>query len=344
MVLATAGLMLGPTPLQPADRLGRAIGLHPGQLWIKRDDLTPLAGGGNKVRKLDHLCAAALAAGADTLVTGGGPQSNHIRLTAAAARHLGLDAVAVLAGDPPAEASGNLVVDALLGPALVWTGRASMAEVEEAIGAVAADLRNAGRRPYVIPIGGADALGSQGYVSAAAELRAQLREAIPAETGLAGTGLAGTGLAGTGPLVVTPAGSGGTQAGLAVGLGRHDLVLGVDVGAFDDVGDRIGELSRQTAALAGLPEPTGAVRVDRRYAGAGYGTELAEVRAALLVAARTEGLVLDPVYTGKALAALAGGISEGSVSPSGPVVFLHSGGAFGLLSSRYSAWAAGPLA
>jgi L-cysteate sulfo-lyase len=313
-----SGLMLGATALQPADRLGAAIGLGAGQLFVKRDDLTPLAGGGNKVRKLDYLCAEAIATGADVLVTGGGPQSNHVRATAAAARYLGLDAVAVLSGDPPPAASGNLVIDGLLGASIVWTGLRTLVEVETAIEAEGERLAAAGRRPCVIPAGGANALGSQGYVAAAAELREQLPDV---------------------DLVVTAASTGGTQAGLAAGLGTHEQVLGIHVGAFPDVRERIQRLAGQAAALAGLPAPTGAARVDPRFAAAGYGTELDAVRDALRLAARTEGLILDPVYTGKALAGLAAGLAEGSVSRDGRIVFLHSGGAFGLLSSRYSQWA-----
>src|SRR5690348_3882329 len=127
---STVGLLSGPTPVQRADRLAVAIGLAPGGLWIKRDDLTPLAGGGNKVRKLDYLCAAALAARADVLVTGGGAQSNHVRLTAAAGRRVGLDVVAVFTGEAPPVASGNVVIDALLGLTMIWTGTAGLAELE----------------------------------------------------------------------------------------------------------------------------------------------------------------------------------------------------------------------
>jgi D-cysteine desulfhydrase len=318
----TAGLLHGPTPLDPADRLGAALGLAPGQLWIKRDDLTPLAGGGNKVRKLDHLCAAALAAGCDVLVTGGAPQSNHVRLTAAAARRLGLSVVAVMSGDAPPRASGNLVVDALLGVELVWTGRARLTEVEAALDHVAARLTAAGRRPYVIPLGGANPLGSQGYVDAADELMWQLPNL---------------------DLVVVPASTGGTQAGLVAGLGSHERVLGVSAAAFDDIEARVGRLAGQAAALAGREPPTGRPNVDLRYAAAGYAAEVDAVAEAMRLAARTEALVLDPVYTGKALAGLAAGLAEGTVAPAGPVVFVHCGGAYGLLSDRFAGWAAGPL-
>jgi D-cysteine desulfhydrase len=320
MSTMTAGLLHGPTPLDPADRLGTALGLAPGQLWIKRDDLTPLAGGGNKVRKLDHLCGAALAAGADVLVTGGAPQSNHVRLTAAAARRLGLDVVAVMSGDAPPRASGNLVVDALLGAELVWTGRASLADVETMLDHVSRRLAAAGRRPYVIPVGGANPLGSQGYVDAADELMWQLPNL---------------------DLVVVPASTGGTHAGLVAGLSSHDRVLGISAAAFDDIEARVARLAEEAAALAGREPPTGHPNVDMRYAAAGYAAELDTVAEAMRLAARTVALVLDPVYTGKALAGLAAGLAEGSVVPGGPVVFVHCGGAYGLLSDRFGAWAAG---
>jgi D-cysteine desulfhydrase len=302
-----------------AERLGAAIGLRPGRLWVKRDDLTPLAGGGNKVRKLDHLCGAALAAGADVLVTGGGAQSNHVRLTAAAARRLGLDVVAVFAGEAPASASGNLVVDALMDVTMIWTGRTRLAEVEAEITAVGARLAADGRRPYVIPVGGADQVGSQGYVAAVAEIRGQVPDV---------------------DLVVVPAGSGGTHAGLVAGFGDHERVLGVNVGAFQDVAVRIARLADQTAAFAGRPNPVGSARVDERYTAEGYGTELAEARAAMRLAARTEGLVLDPVYTAKALAALMARIAEGSIDADTRIVFMHCGGTYGMLSDRYSNWIA----
>jgi D-cysteine desulfhydrase len=316
----TAGLLNGPTPLEPADRLGKALGLAPGQLWIKRDDLTPLAGGGNKVRKLDHLCGAALAAGADVLVTGGAPQSNHVRLTAAAARRLGFDVVAVMSGDAPTRASGNLVVDSLLGAELVWTGRPTLADVDAALAEEAARLTAQGRRPYVIPVGGASPLGSQGYIAAADELLWQKPDL---------------------DLVVVPASTGGTQAGLVAGFGSHDRVLGVSAAGFEDIEDRVGRLAAGSADLAGREPPTGTPRVDMRYAPAGYAAELDDVLAAMRLAARTEALVLDPVYTGKAMAGLAAGLAEGSVTAGGPVVFVHCGGAYGMLSDRFADWVAG---
>jgi 1-aminocyclopropane-1-carboxylate deaminase/D-cysteine desulfhydrase-like pyridoxal-dependent ACC family enzyme len=309
-------LLDGPTPLQRADRLGAALGLR--HLYVKRDDLTPLAGGGNKVRKLDRLIGAALDTGADVLITGGGGQSNHVRATAIAARMAGLELVAVLSGRAPTRMSGNLTVDALTGATLVWTGLSALSDLEGAIAQEAQRCQERGLRPYTMEIGGASPLGSTGYLLAADEIRQQLPGV---------------------DLVVTAAGSGGTHAGLVAGFGDHAKVLGVNVGAFPDVAPRITRLAAETAALAGRPAPTGTVRVDERFTAAGYGTELDAARDALQLAARTEGLILDPVYTGKALAALAAGVADGTVDPEQTVLFLHSGGAYGLLSERYADWA-----
>src|SRR5690349_15968219 len=163
------------------DRLAAALGLRAGQLFVKRDDCTGLAGGGNKARKLNYLCADALAQGADTLVTGGGRQSNHVRMTIAAANKLGLRACAVLSSDEPSQPSGNVVLDYVLAPEFVWAGRLAYYPLEEKIAAVCDDLRSRGRAPYQIPIGGATPVGALGYVDAADELVDQLGE-VPALT------------------------------------------------------------------------------------------------------------------------------------------------------------------
>jgi 1-aminocyclopropane-1-carboxylate deaminase/D-cysteine desulfhydrase-like pyridoxal-dependent ACC family enzyme len=167
-------LIEGATPMQRADRLAVALGLSAGALYVKRDDLTALAGGGNKVRKLEYLCAAAQREGVDTLVTGGGPQSNHVRLTAATARRVGLRCAVVLSGPAPQALSGNLLVDALLGPEVTWTATGGLAAVEAQLACTAERVRARGERPYLIPIGGADAVGSQGYRLAATEIEHQL--------------------------------------------------------------------------------------------------------------------------------------------------------------------------
>jgi D-cysteine desulfhydrase len=273
-----------PTPLEPAPRLATALGLD--ELWIKREDLTGLGGGGNKVRKLQYTCAQALAAGATTLVTTGAPQSNHARLTAAAAARLGLDCVLVLSGHAPERDRGNLVLDRLAGASIVWAGDAVAAEVAAA------------QQGFVIPFGGTSPFSALGYVDCARELTAQLPDLST---------------------VVVAVGSGGTMAGLVAALGP-ERVFGVDTGAVPDPRATVAALLEGM----GAPVPAGELRIDRDHVGAGYATLTDPVRGALELAARTEGLFLDPTYTGRALAGLRAG------PPDGKVVFLHTGGLPGL--------------
>jgi D-cysteine desulfhydrase len=326
-------LALLPTPLEPADRLGAALDMAPGSLWVKRDDLTGLGGGGNKARKLEYLCADARERGADTLVTGGGPQSNHARMTAAVANRLGLACTVVMAGSRPATASGNVLLLELFGPEIVWAGAvhegpmdyyAIEAAIEDACAAVA----SAGRRPYRMPIGGASAVGALGYVRAASELREQAAAAFDG---------------GQPELVVVADGSGGTHAGLAAGLGDLDLVLGVDVGARPDLDTQVPAKAVEVARLAGLPEPRGAARVDHARVGAGYGAPTEECREAVVLAARQEGLILDPVYTGKALAGLVAARRDGTITARTRTVFVHTGGMPALFAPAYASWGRAPL-
>ena len=313
-----------PTPLEAADRLGAALGMEPGALWVKRDDVTGLGGGGNKARKLEYLCADALEKGADVLVTGGGPQSNHVRMTAAAANHLGLDCAVVMAGPRPETSTGNVLLIEILGADLAWTGfREGMdyQEIEAAIDETADRLAAAGRRPYRMPIGGATAVGALGYVRAAAELREQASARF-----------------GEIELVVVAAGSGGTHAGLAAGLGDLDLVLGVDVGARTDLDTVVPAKAVEVAALAGMPAPAGTVHVDHDRVGGGYGFPTEECRDAVRLAARSQGLLLDPVYTGKALAGLVAARAAGSVRADTRTVFLHTGGLPALFAGPYATW------
>jgi D-cysteine desulfhydrase family pyridoxal phosphate-dependent enzyme len=316
-----------PTPLEPLDRLAADLGWPPGTLWVKRDDVTGLAGGGNKARKLEYLCADALDQGCDTLVTGGGVQSNHVRMTAAAANRLGLACTIVVAGDRPEVPTGNIVLDELLGPEIVWFGGdrpLHYQAVEDAIVATAERLAAEGRRPYAMPIGGASAVGALGYVQAAGELEEQLPDV---------------------DVVVVGDGSGGTHAGLAAGLGDHRRVLGVDVGARTDLDTAVPGRAAEVARLAGLGEPAGADTfgmadgpVDHRWVGQGYGSPTEAVRDSLRLAARLEGLILDPVYTGKAMAGLLGACRDGRLLPSQRVVFLHTGGMPALFAARYATW------
>ena len=228
-----APVVLGswPTPLEPAPRLAAAVGLAADALWVKRDDLTGLGGGGNKVRKLQYTCAQALAAGATTVITSGAPQSNHARLTAAAAARLGLRSVLVLQGEEPEVPAGNLVLELLAGARLVWTGPATAEQARREVRRQAEKVRQDGGIPHVIPHGGSNSYAAQAYVDCSGELLAQL------------PGL---------DHVIVAFGSGATMAGLVAGLGA-ERVIGIDTGAVADSCGRLSEL------LDGMPD----VRVRR---------------------------------------------------------------------------------
>jgi D-cysteine desulfhydrase len=295
-----------PTPLERAPRLASAIGLDPGDLWVKRDDLTGLGGGGNKIRKLEWTLGAALAEGADTLVTTGAAQSNHARLTAAAAARSGLGAVLVLGGRPEAAVrGGNLALDGLFGARVVWGGDVGHAGLADLASEVAAELRKGGARPYVIPFGGSSALGALGYVEAGRELLGRLPEL---------------------DTTVVAVGSGGTMAGLVGALGP-DRVLGVHTGAVEEPAAVVADLAGRVIEGAVAEED---VRIRMDQVGAGYGRLTEPVAAALSLAARTEGIVLDPVYTGRALAGLIAAVQDGGVARGSTTVFVHTGGLPGL--------------
>lgn len=305
-----------PTPLHPMDRLAGELGLT-GRLLVKRDDLTGLALGGNKARKLALFAQAAIDEGADCLVTGGGPQSNHARLTAAAARVIGLDCHLALGGDPAAAHEGNLLLDDVFGAHLHFDGGDQYYEVEASITALAASLRAEGLRPYEIPIGGASTLGVAAYALAIDELRVQL-DRDP-------------------DWIVVADGSGGTHAGLLAGLGAScsTRVLGVDVGTRPDLDARIPELARDAADHFGRGAPNATVIVDHDHIGDGYGELSAECLDALRLFARTEGLVLDPVYSGKAAAAMFTAVRDGMIGADDTVVFWATGGSPALFTRRY---------
>ncbi len=316
-----------PTPLERADRLGAAIGLPPGRLWIKRDDCTGLATGGNKARKLELLLDEALRADCDVLVTAGGPQSNHARSTAAAAARAGLECVLAFNSDPPPRVEANQMLDLVFGAERQFLGRIPMDDLNEAVEEIANELRAAGRRPYVIPIGGSSPLGASAYVTAAEEIVAALgHEDV---------------------LVVTATGSGGTHAGLAARLG-HDRVVGVDVGAIADTEAVVRRLTAEVAEVAQLPAPTGAPQLVGDQVGDGYGAPTEACLRAIRLAARTEGLLVDPVYSGKALAGLLAMAAADSGEQPGlarldarAIVFLATGGVPALFASRYEGWLAG---
>jgi D-cysteine desulfhydrase len=309
-----------PTPLEPMPRLARALGLAEDDLWIKRDDLTGVGGGGNKLRKLEWTCGAALAEGATTLVTTGAPQSNHARLTAAAGARLGLDVVLVLAGDPDSSRSGNIALDGLFGAQIVWAGDTDDRGLDLIANDVAEQLRRRGATPVLIPFGGSSPAGARGYVRCGHELLAQ-------EPGLS--------------TVVTAVGSGGTMAGLVASLGPQ-RVLGVHCGAVSDPGTTVANLVAELTGQVAAPEQ---LRLRMDQVGRGYSTLVGTVQNALTLTARSEGIVLDPIYTGRAMAGLIAAVKDGQVRPGDRVVFLHSGGLPGFFGhSPTLEWAQSGLA
>jgi len=308
-----------PTPLEEMPRLREALGGGP-RLLIKRDDQTGLATGGNKTRKLEFLVAEALAQGADTLITAGGMQSNHCRQTAAAAAKVGLRCVLVLSGDPlpRSQWNGNLLLDDLLGAEVHWAGDrdrrdAVMDEVAEA-------LRAAGARPYVIPVGGSVPTGAAGYVAAVEELAGQLAERGERVDRL-----------------VFASGSAGTHAGLLVGVKALGLDVRVEGINDDKVGgllEKIQALAAATAAQLGLDLSFSEEDfiLHDTYGAPGYGVITDVEREAIHLLARTEGIITDPVYTGRALAGLIDLVRQRVYGPDETVLFWHTGGVAGLFA------------
>ncbi|GAC1309458.1 MAG: D-cysteine desulfhydrase [Vulcanimicrobiaceae bacterium] len=317
--LARLRLSPWPTPLVAAPRLGRAIGLP--DLWLKRDDLIAFGLGGNKVRGLEFLVADAVARDADVILTGAGRASNHVRATAAAAALIECEAIAVYWGSPPPRAVGNHALTLLLGATAIFTESDDRASVDVRLDALADELRAMGRRPYVIPRGGACALGAVGHALAARELAAQAVESHLAFD-----------------VVVLATGSGGTQAGLLAGARALDLpwrIAGITVSrAAAEARARVFTLARECVALAHLNAPVDErdVVVHDGFIGDGYGIATAAGDAAIELAARTEGVFLDPTYTGKALAGLIALVREGRVSATDTVAFVHTGGVPTLLA------------
>jgi L-cysteate sulfo-lyase len=313
-----------PTPLEPLDNLSRHLGGP--RIWIKRDDCTGLAGGGNKTRKLEFLTADALAQGADTLVTTGATQSNHARQTAAIAGRLGLACQLVLVNlarnsDVDYRHNGNVLLDELFGARI--THLDGVTDLNAALEGVAAELREAGAKPYVIPAGGSNAIGALGYANAALELTQQANE-----MGLRIDRL------------VHATCSSGTQAGLVagmVGLNSRIPVLGIGVGDPAPVQhSNVLRLARETAAkLALAVDVTEAdVVVNGDYIGAGYGVPSEAGLEAIRLLARHESVLLDPVYSGKAMSGLIDLVRRGAFAGDENIVFLHTGGSQALFAYR----------
>jgi D-cysteine desulfhydrase family pyridoxal phosphate-dependent enzyme len=299
-----------PTPWEPADRLGKHLGLF--RLLIKRDDLTGLAFGGNKARKLEYDFADITRSGCNVVLTVGGAQSNHARMTAAAARRLGLDVKLVLGGPEFTEYQGNLLVSNLLGAEVRFLRNNDRNEdLEAAMHDWAEELRKQGKRPYTIPIGGSTGLGALGYVRCMRELGEQI---------------------GAGPLqVVLPVGSCGTLAGTILGAQIFlpgSRVIGISVSrSAGAIAAKTEEIMKESMRILQLPTPSSHTpfEVYDQYFGE-YGEAIPEGLEAIRLAARLEGLLLDPVYTGKAMAGGIDLVTRGVIDRSVPVIFLHTGG------------------
>jgi D-cysteine desulfhydrase len=302
-----------PTPLEPLRRLS-ALLTGP-QVFIKRDDQTGLGLGGNKTRKLEYLVGEAIARGADTLITAGAAQSNHCRQTAAAAARAGLRCELVLGGDPAGVPEGNLLLDELFGAVVRWSGPERRGET---LDSVAAGLRASGLKPYVIPYGGSNPTGAAGYANALVELTHQAAaQSLRVDA------------------IVFPSSSGGTQAGLLAGAvitGFQGRIIGVGIdkreGGAIPLADEIRSLAQQT--LGFITEEgmklTRSVEVDQSYQGAGYGIVGGLEREAIKLLARTEGILVDPVYTGRAMGGLLDMIRQHRFEKDQNVLFWHTGG------------------
>ena len=309
-------LALLPTPLVELPRLAAAVGGGSGgpRIFMKRDDQTGLATGGNKARKLEFLVGEAAAMGCDALITGGAQQSNHCRQTAAAAAACGLECHLVLGGEDPKRAEGNLLLDRILGARIHFAGPRRKGED---IPAIAAALRAAGRRPYEIPYGGSSPLGALGFAAAAGEIKGQLDELgiAPAR-------------------IVFASSSGGTQGGLMAGarlLGLESELCGICIDKAEDEGIdfalRVLAIANGAAQLLGLQAfSLEEVALRREFTGGGYGVVGELERRAIGLLARTEGILVDPVYSGRALGALMTMIEAKEMGKGESVVFWHTGG------------------
>jgi D-cysteine desulfhydrase family pyridoxal phosphate-dependent enzyme len=309
-----------PTPIDALPRLSAEL---KGAFYIKRDDLTGLALGGNKTRKLEFLLAEARANGAQTLITAGAVQSNHCRQTAAAAARFGFDCILVLAGEPEPSFSGNLLLDELLGAEIVWAPRPSRDQILKDT----FDLAwQSGRRPFLIPYGGSSPTGAASYVFALQELIQQAPTSV---------------IGGLPDWIIFPTSSGGTQAGLALGAKLFNFpgkILGISIDEkASDLQERVAGLAAETATLLGenIAFETDEILVNDEFLGLGYGIMGEAEREAVLLLAQKEGLLLDPVYTGRAAGGLISLARRGFFSPGEKVLFWHTGGTPALFAARY---------
>ena len=312
-------LAYAPTPLLKLERLSTELGV---ELWIKRDDLTGLLETGNKIRKLEFLVGEAFARSADTLITCGTLQSNCCRTVAAVTARLGMKAILALKGAPPEEYDGNLLLDRLLGAEVRFCSDDEWGRIDELLEDLAARVRSRGGAPYIIPESGATVTGALGYVTCGEELVQQIRHGAPAFD-----------------TVVITAFSGGSHAGLLMAKQLHGLraeVVSVPI-AWEAarvrayVADLIGQARRRYGLSV---EPPGEIRLLDGYQGTGRAEVRAEALETVVRVARLEGIVLDPVYTAKAFAALLDRIRRDPRELGRRVCFIHTGGIFSLFPFR----------
>ncbi len=295
-----------PTPVHKLERL--TVELGGPELWIKRDDLTGHAFGGNKIRKLEYLIADAQAKEADTLVTAGAVQSNHCRQTAGAAARFGLDCVLVLEGHAAAEQTGNVLLDLLFGAELTWAQDRDLKEaLQETFELVAQSERN----PYLVPIGGSTPIGSAGYVEAMDEF---LDQGVEIDR------------------IVAPVTSGGTLAGLLAGAQIHGFegqITAIRISRYEgSVLEKLAAHAVETAALFGEQVELDPNEIDVRdgYMAPGYAVLTDLERDAITTFARLEGILLDPVYTGRTAGGMLDLIRTGEIGSNERVLFWHTGG------------------
>jgi D-cysteine desulfhydrase family pyridoxal phosphate-dependent enzyme len=313
-----------PTPIEDLPRLSEALkGPH---LLVKRDDTTGLAFGGNKTRKLEFLVAEALASGSRTLITAGAAQSNHCRQTAAAAARFGFTCILVLVGEEPLRSSANLLLDQLFGAEIVWADRSQR---EVVLQAVFEKAIKAGRKPYLVPYGGSNPTGALGYTFAIEELMQQLTN------GSLNSAIRFP------DWVVFASSSGGTQAGMVLGarvFGYKGKLLGISVDEpRQDLQQRVAKLATETSERLGprIEFNPDEILVNADYAAPGYGVFTGVEEQAISLFAKYEGLLLDPVYTGRAASGLIDLVRKGFFRNDEVVLFWHTGGQPALFAEKY---------
>jgi D-cysteine desulfhydrase family pyridoxal phosphate-dependent enzyme len=287
------------------------------KLMVKRDDQTGLAFGGNKTRKLEYLVAEAQSIGAKTLITGGAVQSNHCRQTAAAAARFGFNCILVLAGAPPDNPSGNYLLDKILGVEIIWADRHNRDEVLQK---TYKEAEVAGKQPYLVPYGGSNPIGASGYAFAVQELLEQNQKP---------------------DWIIFPSSSGGTQAGLVAGariFGYSGKILGISIDEPEDaLKEHVADLASRVMALLGEEGKfnPNEILVNAEFCDAGYGIVTENEIEAIRLFALQEGLLLDPVYTGRAAGGLINLIKKGFFSKEDTVLFWHTGGTPALFANKY---------